>query len=77
MKGTKHILHCDLKVTKWFNEIFMVLNQDKCNFMCLGKKTENETSVFKNKIMKNNEEQKIFEIVDNTLNFKCAVNNLC
>ena len=46
--------------------------------MCLGKKTENETSVFKNKIMKNNEEQKIFEItIDNTLYFKCPVNNLC
>ena len=38
----------------------MVLNLDKCHFMCLGKNTENETSVFKNKIMKNNEEQKIF-----------------
>ena len=79
MKEIKHILHCGFKkVTKWFNEIFMVLNQDKCHFMCLGKNTENETSVFKNKIMKNNEEQKIFEItIDNTLYFKCPVNNLC
>ena len=44
MKGIKHILYCDLKeVTKWFNEIFMLLKQDKCHFMCLGKNTENET----------------------------------
>ena len=36
----------------------MVLNNAKCHFMCLRKNTENETFVFKYKIMKNSEEQK-------------------
>ena len=56
----------------------MVLNQGKCHCMCLGRNTENETFVFKNKIMKNSEEQKILGlIIDNKLNFKMHVKNLC
>ena len=39
--------------------------------MCLERNTENKTYVFKNKIMKNNEEQKIIlMIIDNRLNSK-------
>ena len=29
-------------VSKWFEENYMVLNADKCYFMCLGKDTENQ-----------------------------------
>ena len=36
----------------------MVLNGGKCHFMCLGNKTENETSLFDNILMENSKEQK-------------------
>ena len=39
-----------------FSENYMVLNQGKCHFMSLGKNTENQTFVNKNKIKKTNEE---------------------
>ena len=56
----------------------MVLNQGKHHFMCFGRNTEDETFVFKNKIMKNSEEQKILGInIDNKLDFKSYVKNLC
>ena len=46
--------------------------------MCLGTNTDNERFVFKNKIMKSSEEQKIIGvIIDNKLNFKSHVKNLC
>ena len=56
----------------------MVLNQGECHFMCLGRNTENQTFVFKIKIMKNSEKQKIPEsITDNKLNFKSQAKNSC
>lgn len=55
----------------------MVLNKAKCHFMCLRKNTENETFVFKYKIMKNSEEQKTLGIiVDNSLNSKSRAKNI-
>ena len=54
----------------------MVLNQGKCHFMSLGKNTENQTFVYKNKIKKTNEEQKVFGIIiDDKLTFKSRVKN--
>ena len=48
------------------------------SLVCLGRNTENEAFVFKNKIMKNGEEQKILGIiVDNKLTFKRHTKNLC
>ena len=45
-----------------------MLNQGECHFICLSRNTENKTFVFKNMIMKNNEEQKILgTIIDNKL----------
>ena len=56
----------------------MVLNQGECHFMCLGRNTENQTFLFKIKIMKNSEKQKIPEsITDNKLNFKSQAKNSC
>ena len=46
-------------VTKWFYENYMVLNPSKCNFMCLGQNTVNETFVYNNTEMKNIKEEKI------------------
>ena len=52
----------------------MVLNADKCHFMCLGKDTENETFIFNNFIFNNNNEEKILGItIDNKFTLKFYV----
>ena len=56
----------------------MVLNAGKCHSMCLGKNTENETFLFHNIPMKNSKEQKIIGvIIDNKLNFKSHISEMC
>ena len=56
----------------------MVLNAGKCHFMCLGNNTENETFLFHNILMENSKEQKILGvIIDNKLNFKSHISELC
>ena len=61
-----------------FYENYMVLNAGKCHFMCLGNNTENETFLFHNILMENSKEQKILGvIIDNKLNFKSHINELC
>ena len=46
--------------------------------MCLGNNTENETFLFNNNLMENNNEQELIElIIDNKLNFKYLINDLC
>ena len=50
----------------------------KCHFMCLRNNTENETFLFHNILMENSREQKIIGvIIDNKLNFKSHVSELC
>ena len=37
----------------FFFENYMVLNQNKCNYMCIGKSTENAKFEFDNLLLKN------------------------
>ena len=56
----------------------MVQNAGKWYLMCLGNNTENETFLFNNNLMENNNEQELTElIIDNKLNFKYLINDLC
>ena len=58
--------------------MYMVLNQGKCQFMCLGRNTENKTFVLKKIIMKITAEQKIIAIIIyNKLKFKGLAKYLC
>ena len=79
MEELKQTLRRDLQiVTKWFYENYMVLNSGECHFMCLGKNTENETYFFNNTEIKTNSEEKILGItIDNKLEFKRHVKDLC
>ena len=79
LEKVKQTLRQDFEiVTKWFYENYMVLNSDKCHFMCLGQNTVNETFVYDNTEMKNSKEEKILGvIIDNKLRFKSHVKNLC
>ena len=56
----------------------MVLNSDKCHFMCLGQNIVNETFVYDSIEMKNSKEKRILGvIIDNKLRFRSHVKNLC
>ena len=64
-------------VDQWFYENYVVLNAEKCHFMCLENNTENETFLFHNILIENSKEQKILcFIIDNKLNFKSNVSEL-
>ena len=64
LKEIKEVLLNDLnKVTEWFFKNYIVVNAGKCNFMCLGKNTENETFTLKDSIMNNSKEEKILRVV--------------
>ena len=57
-------------VHQWFYKNHMVLNVEKCHFICLGNNTENEAFLFHNILMENSKEHKfIGVIIDNKLNF--------
>ena len=65
-------------VSRWFYENYMVLNADKCHFMCLGKNTETETFLFNDIIMENSKEERILGIlIDNKLTFRSHIIELC
>ena len=56
----------------------MVLNAGKRHFMNLGSNTENETFLFYSIPIENSKEQKIIGvIIDNKLNFKSHISELC
>ena len=56
----------------------MVLNPDKYHFLTLGFKEPFPDFFFKNTIIKNVTEEKILGIViDNNLNFKSHMKNIC
>ena len=49
----------------------MVLDSEKCHFMCLGQNAVNQTFVYDNTEMKNSKEEKMLGvIIDNKLRFK-------
>ena len=42
----KNLLRKDFwALTEWFFEDYMVLNQTKCNYMCIGRNTETATGL--------------------------------
>ena len=52
LKEIKEVLLNDLNIViEWFFKNYIVVNAGKCNFMCLGKNTENETFALKDSIM--------------------------
>ena len=65
-----------IKYDKYDN--YMVRNAGKCSFMCLGNNTENGAFLFHNILMENSKEQKVISvIIDNKLNFKSHISELC
>ena len=79
LEEIKNTLRFDFDlVSKWLEESYMVLNADKCHFMCLDKNTENKTFIFNEFIVNNNNEEIILGItIDNELTFKSHIKILC
>ena len=64
--------------TTWFYENYMVLNEDKCYFMALGKGLENENFKFGSTNLKGMEEQKLLGlIIDRNLTFDNHIKTIC
>ena len=46
-ESLKKFLLSDFKtVNEWFHDNYMIINLDKCNYMCLGKNNDNDTFSF-------------------------------
>ena len=66
------------KKFKWFYEHFMILNPDKCYFLTLGFQDTQPNFSYNNLTIKNVSEEKILGItIDNKLNFKSHLENIC
>ena len=66
-------------INDWFYENFMVLNQKKSHFMCIGQKVDDpETLNLNNFAIKNRKEVEILGItLDRNLNFHIHIKNIC
>ena len=65
-------------VIEWFYQNYMVLNAEKCHYMCLGRNTENATFRFNQKVYENSKEETILGItIDNKLTFYSHVKEIC
>ena len=66
------MLLSDFKIVEeWFFENYMILNLEKCYFMCIGKNLSNLS-------LKNCKEVEILGItIDRNLNFKGHIKNIC
>ena len=78
MTELKDKLSQDLpKLSEWFTEKFMILNPDKCHYMCLGKDTLNDILKFCDEELKSSKFETVLGIeIDQKLTFNCHVKTL-
>ena len=56
----------------------MILNPNKCHYVCIGKKTESGIFKFENVCLGNNKEEVILRItIDNKLTFDSHIKSIC
>ena len=59
-------------------ENFMILNPNKCHYMCIGKNTESDIFKFENVCLENSKEEVILGIaIDNKLIFDSHIKSMC
>ena len=75
----KNLLRKDFRaLTEWFFKSYMVLNQKKCHYMCIGKNTKNGKFGFDNLILENSKEEVVLGVtIDNKLTFDSHMKNIC
>ena len=79
MTEVKDKLRQDLpKLWGWFTGNFMILNPDKCHFMCFGKDAVNNILEFCDKELKSRKLKTVLGIeIDHQLTFESHVKTLC
>ena len=56
----------------------MILNPNKCHYMCIGKSTESDIFKFENVFLENSKEEVILGIaIDNKLTFDNHIKSIC
>ena len=56
----------------------MVLNQQKCHYMCIGRNTKNNKFEFDNLLLENSKEEFVLGVtIDNKLTFDRRIKNIC
>ena len=67
-----------LKLSEWFNENCMILNPEKCHYMCLGKDSASDLLRFFGEDLVASELETVLVIqIDNKLNFENHIKSLC
>ena len=74
-----HLENDALKITEWFPNNFMKLNEDKCHLMIFGAKGNNEISIKigETRVKESTEENLLGITFDQSLSFKQHVRALC
>ena len=75
----KSVLVNDFRAVKeWFYENFMILNLNKCRYMCIGKNTDSDIFKFENVCLESSKEEVILGItIDNKLTFDSHIKSIC
>ena len=56
----------------------MIINPNKCHYMCIGKNTESDVFIFENVCLENSKEKVILGItIDNKLTFNSHIKSIC
>ena len=75
----KNLLRKDFRaLTEWFFKNYMVLNQKKCHYRCIGRNTENDKFEFDNLLLENSKEEVVLGVtIDNKLTFDSHIKSIC
>ena len=80
IENIKKLLLADFKtVIEWFSDNYMIINPDKCKYMCMGKNSyDNDTLSLNEFNLKNSDHEIILGItIDRKLTFNKHIKNLC
>ena len=80
IENLKKLLLADFKtVIEWFSDNYMIINPDKCKYMCMGKNSyDNDTLSLNEFNLKNSDHEIILGItIDRKLTFNKRIKNLC
>ena len=75
----KNLLRKDFRfLTARFFENYMVLNQKKYRYMCIGRNTENDKFEFNNLLLENSKEEVVLgDTIDKKLTFDSHIKKIC
>ena len=67
-----------MALTEWFFENYIVLNQKKCHYKCIGRNTKNDKFKFDKLLLENSKEEVVLDItIENKLTFDSHIKDVC